>query len=47
MVLIFRLGRPNVLPELDLGIRKGLQLVHRLKELPAPQEVLRRGARWA
>ncbi len=34
MFLMFRLGRPDVLPVLDLGVRKGAQRIHRLRALP-------------
>lgn len=34
MFLIFTLGRPDVLPTLDLGIKKGFQKLFKLKELP-------------
>ncbi len=47
MFLMFRLGRPNVLPELDLGVQKGIQLVYGLPTLPKPVDVLRIGERWA
>jgi DNA-3-methyladenine glycosylase II len=47
MFLMFRLGRPNVLPELDLGIRKGLQRAYRMRKLPTPQRVKAIGARWS
>ena len=47
MFLMFRLGRPNVLPELDLGIRKGLQRAYRMRTLPTPQRVKAIGARWS
>ena len=46
MLLMFRLGRPDVLPSTDYGIRKGVAQVFRTKELPTPGEVLRRGERW-
>jgi len=46
MLLIFRLGRPDVLPVDDLGIRKGAQLVDRSEEMPAPKALLERGERW-
>lgn len=45
--LMFRLGRPDVLPELDLGIQKGMQRAFGLRRLPTPQQVLKRGAPWA
>jgi len=47
MFLMFRLGRPDVLPELDLGVQKGIQKAYRLRKLPTPQQVLRRGQKWA
>lgn len=47
MFLMFRLGRPDVLPELDLGIRKGIQLAYRLRALPDARRVHAIGAKWA
>jgi 3-methyladenine DNA glycosylase/8-oxoguanine DNA glycosylase len=47
MFLIFRLGRPDVFPVTDLGIRKGVQVAYRLRTLPTPDRVSRIGARWA
>jgi DNA-3-methyladenine glycosylase II len=47
MFLMFRLGRPDVLPGLDLGIQKGIQRAYRLRKLPTPERVLRIGAKWA
>ena len=47
MFLMFRLGRPNVLPDLDLGVQKGIQHAYRLPRLPTPKDVLRIGERWA
>ena len=47
MFLMFRLGRPDVLPELDLGVQKGIQKAYRMRKLPTPAQVLRRGAKWA
>ncbi|NOT09515.1 MAG: DNA-3-methyladenine glycosylase 2 family protein [Gemmatimonadales bacterium] len=46
MLLLFRLGHPDVLPAHDLGIRKGLARVMRRRELPDPEAVIRRGERW-
>ncbi len=34
MFLIFTLNRPDILPTGDLGIRKGFQILYRLKTLP-------------
>ncbi len=47
MMLIFRLGRADVLPVDDLGIRKGLQRVDRLAAMPTPKELAARGEAWA
>lgn len=47
MFLMFRLGRADVLPELDLGIQKGIQKAYSLRKLPTPKQVTRRGAKWA
>lgn len=47
MFLMFRLGRPDVLPELDLGIRKAVQRAYRTRGLPTTKRVLRIGAPWA
>jgi DNA-3-methyladenine glycosylase II len=47
MFLMFRLGRPDILPELDLGIRKGVQRAYRLRKLPTPERVLKIGAQWS
>ena len=46
MLLIFRLGRPDVLPVDDYGIRKGFAVACRKRELPAPRDVAKRGVRW-
>ncbi len=46
MLLIFRLGRPDVLPAVDLGIRKGFAIAFEKRELPAREEVEEHGARW-
>jgi DNA-3-methyladenine glycosylase II len=46
MMLMFRLGRPDVLPVDDLGIRKGAQRVDKLDGMPKPKELLERGERW-
>jgi DNA-3-methyladenine glycosylase II len=46
MLLIFRLGRPDVLPVDDYAIRKGFMLLRGLRESPRPREVLADGERW-
>lgn len=47
MFMMFRLGRPDVLPDLDLGIQKGIQRAYRLRKLPTPERVKKIGAKWA
>jgi DNA-3-methyladenine glycosylase II len=47
MFLMFRLGRPNVLPVLDLGIRKAIQRAYRMRALPSAERIQKLGARWA
>lgn len=47
MLLIFRLGRPDILPIDDLGVRKGAQVLDGLDVAPTPKELLARGATWA
>lgn len=39
MFLMFTLGRPNILPTSDLGIRKAVMLNYRLKKMPTEQKV--------
>jgi DNA-3-methyladenine glycosylase II len=46
MLLMFRLGRPDVLPVDDLGIRKGFQKIYRKREAPKPKALLAFGERW-
>jgi DNA-3-methyladenine glycosylase II len=46
MLLIFTLGRTDVLPASDYGVRKGFALTYGLKELPTPKELLAHGERW-
>lgn len=46
MFLMFRLGRPDVLPELDLGVQNAIQRAYGLRKRPTPKEVLRIGEPW-
>lgn len=46
MLLIFTLGRPDVLPVTDYGVRKGFALTYGWKELPSPTELREFGERW-
>jgi DNA-3-methyladenine glycosylase II len=46
MLLIFQLGRLDVLPITDYGVRSGFALTYGLSELPTPKELLVYGERW-
>jgi 3-methyladenine DNA glycosylase/8-oxoguanine DNA glycosylase len=46
MILIFRLGRPDVLPLEDLGVRKGYTLSFGGRGLASPRVIQRRAERW-
>ena len=55
MLLIFRMGRPDVLPVTDYGVRKGFALTFQrlpksrpieASDLPKPDVVLKRGQKW-
>jgi DNA-3-methyladenine glycosylase II len=46
MFLIFRLGRPDVLPIHDLGVQKGWSITYGKKYMPKPKELLAFGERW-
>ena len=45
-MMLMQLGRPDVLPVTDLGVRKGFQISHGGRELPEPARLLRFGERW-
>jgi methylated-DNA-[protein]-cysteine S-methyltransferase len=46
MLLIFRLGRGDVLPVHDYGVRKGFAVTYGKRKLPAPKALEKHGARW-
>jgi len=46
MLLIFRLGRPDVLPVSDYGVRKGFSIAWGQEALPTPKALLEHGERW-
>jgi DNA-3-methyladenine glycosylase II len=46
MFLIFRLGRPDVLPIHDLGVKKGWSVTYGKKRMPTPKQLLAFGERW-
>jgi DNA-3-methyladenine glycosylase II len=47
MLLIFTLGRPDVLPVDDFGVREGFRVAAGLEEQPKPRELARIGEAWA
>ena len=46
MFLIFRLGRPDVLPIHDLGVQKGWAITYGKRKIPKPKDLLKFGERW-
>ena len=46
MLLIFKLGRPDVLPADDFGVRNGFRIAFGLDKMPTANEVLAYGKRW-
>ncbi|CAI9282555.1 unnamed protein product [Lactuca saligna] len=46
MFMIFSLHRPDVLPVSDLGVRKGVQLLYMLDELPRPSQMEQLCEKW-
>lgn len=46
MLLMFRLGRPDVLPTLDYAVRYGYKLAYRKRKMPTPRELAQFGERW-
>lgn len=46
MLLMFQLGRPDVLPADDFGVRNGFRIAYGLEEMPRPRVLLEHGERW-
>lgn len=46
-LLMFGMGRPDLLPVADIGLRNGIQLVYGLTEKPTQAEMRRLGAAWS
>ncbi|XP_062232228.1 DNA-3-methyladenine glycosylase 1-like [Phragmites australis] len=46
MFMIFSLARPDVLPSADLGVRKGVQMLYRLEDVPRPSQMEKLCERW-
>jgi 3-methyladenine DNA glycosylase/8-oxoguanine DNA glycosylase len=47
MLLMFDLGRPDVLPTGDFGVREGFRKLHRKRRQPTPAELEKQARRWA
>lgn len=47
MLLMFRLGRPDILPLDDYGLQKGIAVIDRKRKLPNKKDMEKRGKRWA
>ncbi len=47
MLLMFRLGRPDILPVDDFGVRNGFRLAYGLRGMPTTRALAEYGARWA
>lgn len=46
MLLIFQLGRENVLPADDFGVRNGFRIAYKKRAMPKPKALLAHGKRW-
>jgi DNA-3-methyladenine glycosylase II len=46
MLLIFRLGRPDVLPVADYGVRKGFAKTYKKRELPNAKTLEKHAEKW-
>jgi len=46
MLLIFQLGRPDVLPVDDFGVRNGFRVAYKKRSMPTPKELRKFGERW-
>jgi DNA-3-methyladenine glycosylase II len=46
MMLIFKMGRPDVLPSTDYGVRKGFAVTYGHSELPTPKALLEFSEIW-
>src|SRR5271155_2349 len=46
MLLIFQLGRTDVLPVDDFGVRNGFRVAYKKREMPKPKALLKFGERW-
>ena len=47
MFLMFRLGRRDVLPDLDLGVQNAIRRAYKMRKRPTPKQVKKIGAKWS
>lgn len=46
MFLMFRLGRPDVLPIQDLGIQQGMKKLYKMRDVPTPDKMVKVAKKW-
>ena len=46
MLLIFQLGRQDILPADDFGVRNGFRIAYKKRDMPKPKILLQFGKRW-
>jgi 3-methyladenine DNA glycosylase/8-oxoguanine DNA glycosylase len=46
MLMMFTLGRPDVMPVTDYGVRKGFQVLYRKRALPTPKQLMKHSEKW-
>jgi DNA-3-methyladenine glycosylase II len=46
MFLMFRLGRPDVLPVQDLGIQHGMRKLYKMRDMPTPEKMVKVAKKW-
>ena len=47
MILMFKLGRKDVMPATDLGVRKGYSIIFSCKDLATPKTILEHSRKWS
>ena len=47
MILMFKLGRQDVMPATDLGVRKGYSIIFKSKEIAVPKTILEHSQKWS
>jgi 3-methyladenine DNA glycosylase/8-oxoguanine DNA glycosylase len=46
MLMMFNLGRPDIMPVTDYGVRKGFQVLYRKRKLPTPKQLEKCSEKW-